>query len=157
MSASHVSYKMPRARTISEFTVYPFTKDDNSIKLQSDNHCIIVYHVGPLAGYMLVSKRFNQYPIFAACMPAHGGKCIPTPDAITQQVTEIRKAPTGHTVLLVGWYMYTVNGFTFNYLGELEGEPEGYTMDDLNDTYQHLISDREYISASRIQHLINIF
>lgn len=102
MSASHVTYKMPRARKVSEFTVYPFTKDDNSIKLQSDNHCIIVFHAGTNAGYMLVSPRFNQYPIFAACIPANGGKCHPTPDAITKQIAEIRKAPTGHTVLLVG-------------------------------------------------------
>ena len=102
MSASYVNFKMPRARTISEFTVYPFTADDESIKLQSKNHCIIVFIGGPTKGFMYQSKRFNQYPIFAACAARHGGKKVATPDTITEQLTEILKAPTGHTVLLVG-------------------------------------------------------
>jgi hypothetical protein len=53
--------------------------------------------------------------------------------------------------------MYTLNGFTFNYVGDLVGEPEGYTLDELKDVHYALTQDREYISASRIQHLINTF
>lgn len=102
MSASYINYKMPRARTISDFIVYPFTKDDTQIKLQSDNHCIIVIISGDQSGHMFVSKRFNQYPRFEFCAPRNGGKKVATPATITEQLTPILAAPTGHTVLLVG-------------------------------------------------------
>jgi len=102
MSASYVNFKMPRARTESAFIVYPFTKDDSQIKLQSDNHCIIVIISGKLQGQMFVSKRFNQYPRFEFCLPQNGGKKLATPDTITEQLKPILAAPTGHTVLLVG-------------------------------------------------------
>ena len=102
MSASHITYKMPRARTVSEFTIYPFTADDECIKLQSDNHCILVFIGGEMAGTMFVSQRFNQYPRFEYCKPQNGGKRLTTPATITEQLTPILAKPTGHTVLLVG-------------------------------------------------------
>jgi len=102
MSASYVNFKMPRARTESAFIVYPFTKDDKCIKLQSDNHCIMVFISGTNEGHSLVSKRFNQYPRFEFCLPQNGGKCIKTPDTITEQLKPILEEPTGHTVTLVG-------------------------------------------------------
>ena len=100
MNASHVTYKMPRARTASEFTVYPFTADDACIKLQSDNHCIMVFISGPSAGHMYQSKRFNQYPRFEHCMPQNGGKKVATPESITTQLIPILARPTGHIVSL---------------------------------------------------------
>ena len=102
MNAPHVSYKMPRARTAAEFTVYPFTADDSQIRLQSDNHCIVVMVSGPLKGKSFYSKRFNQYPRFEYCQPQHGGKMVDTPATITEQLTLILAAPTGHIVSLVG-------------------------------------------------------
>ena len=95
--AHHVTYKMPRARKESRFTVYPFSKGDLKIQLQSDNHCMIVLVE---RGKTLVSKRFAQYPTFAACHPGHGGKVIDTPKEIQEQVEEIMKTPTGRIVTL---------------------------------------------------------
>lgn len=102
MSASYVNFQMPRARTVSNFIVYPFTAHDEVIKLQSDNHCLMVCISGDNAGYMFQSKRFNQYPRFEFCAPRNGGKKVVTPATITEQLTPILAAPTGHTVLLVG-------------------------------------------------------
>jgi len=56
---------------------------------------------GPLKGKTLVSKRFAQYPVFHACLPSFGGKAIDTPQEITDQLTEILKAPTGAVVRIV--------------------------------------------------------
>ena len=100
MTASNIMYKMPRARTVSEFTVYPFTKDDSQIKLQSDNHCIVVMVSGPLEGKSFLSKRFNQYPRFEYCTPALGGRMVDTPATITEQLTPILAEPTGRVVSL---------------------------------------------------------
>lgn len=102
MPASHITYKMPRARTVSEFTVYPFKADSSQIKLQSDNHCIIVCISGNKAGTMFVSKRFNQYPRFEYCLPCNGGKQHDTPADILAQLKPILAAPTGLIVSLVG-------------------------------------------------------
>ena len=49
----------------------------------------------------------------------------------------------------------TVNGFVFDELGNLDTTPDTYTMQDLRDTYAFLIRMRQYISASRINHLMN--
>lgn len=100
MSYLHVNFKMPRARTESQFTIYPFTADDSQIKLQSDNHCIVVMVSGPLMGKSFLSKRFNQYPRFEYCQPQHGGKMVDTPETITAQLVPILAAPTGHVVTL---------------------------------------------------------
>ena len=49
-----------------------------------------------------------------------------------------------------------INGFEFNSIGDLVSIPEFYTVDQLNDTRDQLYRLNEYISASRVQHLINI-
>ena len=50
-----------------------------------------------------------------------------------------------------------INGFMFNDIGDLISKPENYTRDILIETYDRLIENAEYIRASRINHLINIF
>lgn len=55
------------------------------------------------------------------------------------------------------FYTNYINGFVFNNIGDLVRSPEIYTKDLLIETYNKLISDREYIRASRINHLINIY
>lgn len=50
-----------------------------------------------------------------------------------------------------------INGFMFNDIGDLISKPETYTKCILIETYDKLIKDAEYIRASRINHLINIF
>ena len=50
-----------------------------------------------------------------------------------------------------------INGFMFNDIGDLISKPENYTRDILIETYDRLIKNAEYIRASRINHLINIF
>lgn len=97
----NVKYKMPRSRKESDFVVYPFTAEDDKLKLQSENHCIIVIVEGKHKGKMLVSKRFNQYPRFEFCLPSNGGKVLDTPKEIQEQIDEIRKNPTGKIVRLV--------------------------------------------------------
>jgi len=51
--------------------------------------------------------------------------------------------------------MSTINGFTFNSIGELIDTPTTYDAALLTATYDALIKAREYISASRITQLIN--
>lgn len=51
--------------------------------------------------------------------------------------------------------MKNINGFMFNDIGDLISKPIKYDLVLLTNTYIKLISDREYISASRIQYLIN--
>ena len=46
--------------------------------------------------------------------------------------------------------------FKFNEIGELIQTPVNYTMEDLKVAYDQLIKDRQYISASRINHLIQV-
>ena len=96
----YVNFKMPRARKESQFIVYPFTADEKTLKLQSDNHCIIVHVDGEFKGKMFVSKRFNQYPRFDACAPRFGGTMKDTPSEITEQLTKIMETPTGKIVQL---------------------------------------------------------
>lgn len=55
------------------------------------------------------------------------------------------------------FYTNYINGFVFNDIGDLIRVPETYSKDLLIETYNKLISDREYIRASRINHLINIY
>lgn len=50
----------------------------------------------------------------------------------------------------------TVNGFTFNLIGELVAMPDSYTLRDLKRVHHKLIAAREHIKASRINHLIRI-
>ena len=95
-----ITYKMPRARKTSEFVVYPFTTEASNLKLQSDNHCLVVYVSGKNAGKTLVSKRFAQYPSFSACLPQNGGKVIDTPAEILAQLDSVIKNPTGKVVRL---------------------------------------------------------
>jgi hypothetical protein len=97
--AHHINYKMPRARKESSFTVYPFSQGERMLRLQSENHCIIV---DTEKNKMLVSKRFAQYPRFEYCDPKYGGKVMDIPAEIQSQVDEIVKAPTGKEVSLVG-------------------------------------------------------
>lgn len=47
-----------------------------------------------------------------------------------------------------------VDGFIFNYFGDLVFSPCLYSVDSLRVTYDKLIKRREYISASRVNHLI---
>jgi len=101
MSFKNVTYKMPRARKESVFTVYPFTAESEQIKLQSENHCIVVFVSGEMKGQCFVSPRFNQYPRFEACHPRHGGKQQATPEEISKQLDIILKTPTGKVVRLV--------------------------------------------------------
>jgi len=51
--------------------------------------------------------------------------------------------------------MNNVNGFVFNSIGELIDTPPTYDAGTLQATHTALISDGEYISASRVTHLIN--
>lgn len=46
--------------------------------------------------------------------------------------------------------------FIFDDVGNLVSTPKNYTVDLLNKVYDVLIIKREYISASRINHLINV-
>lgn len=99
-----ITFKMPRARKESEFTVYPWSEGDTRYKLQSDNHCIIV---NLEKGIMMVSQRFAQYPRFEYCNPALGGKALPLAEEIKSQLESIIEAKEGvksadGTVLLVG-------------------------------------------------------
>ena len=55
------------------------------------------------------------------------------------------------------FYTNYINGFVFNDIGDLIRFPETYSKDLLIETYNKLISDAEYIRASRINHLINIY
>ena len=50
-------------------------------------------------------------------------------------------------------YMY---GFTFNLIGDLVATPKRYTIQQLKELHGKLIREREYIRASRINHLINV-
>jgi hypothetical protein len=98
--ANYVKFKLPRARKVSDFIVYPFTAEDESIKLQSDNHCMIVFVGGENKGKTLQSKRFAQYPRFEYCDPRNGGNVIDTPKEITDQLELILKNPTGKIITL---------------------------------------------------------
>ena len=49
-----------------------------------------------------------------------------------------------------------VNGFIFNSIGELTCEPKLVTLSTLEDTLASLYRQGEYISASRIQHRVNM-
>lgn len=51
--------------------------------------------------------------------------------------------------------MTNINGFVFNAIGELIGQPEHISIELLNDTLKVLYKQQEYIKASRIQGLIN--
>ena len=51
----------------------------------------------------------------------------------------------------------TVNGFVFDLIGNLVSTPDKYTVSDLGITLNELYKMKQYISASRIQHLINIY
>jgi hypothetical protein len=94
----NIKYKLPRMRTESEFTVYPNSAGDKFIKLQSDNHCMLVDLKN---GRTLVSRRFDQYPHFEACLPQNGGKAIDTPDEIIEQLQPYLENPTGARVTLL--------------------------------------------------------
>ena len=52
--------------------------------------------------------------------------------------------------------MTNYNEFIFDNVGNLVSTPKNYTVDSLNKVYDMLIIKREYISASRINHLINV-
>ena len=52
--------------------------------------------------------------------------------------------------------MTNYNGFIFDDVGNLVSTPKNYTVDLLNKVYDVLIINREYISASRINHLIDV-
>lgn len=52
--------------------------------------------------------------------------------------------------------MTNYNGFIFDDVGNLVSTPKDYTLDLLTEVYDVLIVKREYISASRINHLINV-
>ena len=93
-----IKYKLPRMRSESEFTVYPISAGDKLIKLQSDNHCMIVDLKNDRT---LVSRRFNQYPRFEACLPKNGGKVINTPKEIIEQLQPYLDNPTGSRVNLL--------------------------------------------------------
>ena len=93
----YITHKMPRARKESKFTVYPFAANENKIQLQSDHHCMLV--IVDL-GRTFVSKRYAQYPRFAGCHPANGGKIIDTPVDIKEQLDIILQSPTGKIVNL---------------------------------------------------------
>ena len=54
-----------------------------------------------------------------------------------------------------GWL--NVNGFKFNYIRDLISKPLHFSVNELNDTHEKLIKDKEYIAASRINHLIQSF
>jgi len=52
--------------------------------------------------------------------------------------------------------MTSYSGFIFDDVGNLISTPKNYTLELLNKIYDVLIVNREYISASRINHLINV-
>lgn len=52
--------------------------------------------------------------------------------------------------------MTSYSGFIFDDVGNLISTPKNYTLELLNKVYDMLIVNREYISASRINHLINV-
>ena len=95
--AHSVTYKMPKARSESKFVVYPFTQGARMLKLQSQNHCIIV---DTQENCMMVSKRFAQYPRFEFCQPSAGGKIVDIPAEVQAQLNDIINAPTGNVVKL---------------------------------------------------------
>lgn len=49
----------------------------------------------------------------------------------------------------------TINGFVFNYVGELVSHPENASLEILLSTEKELQKQQEYIKASRLRHLIN--
>lgn len=49
-----------------------------------------------------------------------------------------------------------IHGFTFNLIGDLVATPKHYTLQQLKELHEKLIEEREYIRASRINHLINV-
>ena len=50
-----------------------------------------------------------------------------------------------------------INGFVFNTNSELIEQPNEFKWFDLRDTYTTLIFKKDYIKASRINHLNNCF
>ncbi|ENI4487313.1 hypothetical protein ABXZ88_003185 [Vibrio fluvialis] len=49
-----------------------------------------------------------------------------------------------------------INGFVFNAIGDLINEPQEPSLELLKETLGILYKQRQYISASRIQHRINV-
>ncbi len=68
-----------------EFVLYPDSTANNYYALQSDNYCVIVRKDNLAVG--IISKRFAQYPRFAFCDTAFGGRNIPVPNEVQEQIT----------------------------------------------------------------------
>ncbi|MBY7854404.1 hypothetical protein KW429_11910 [Vibrio fluvialis] len=49
-----------------------------------------------------------------------------------------------------------INGFVFNAIGDLINEPQEPSLELLKETLETLYKQQQYISASRIQHRINV-
>ena len=95
MNFQHINWKAPRSRTEQQWTVYPHSKGDNKIIIQSDNKIACIWLD---ENKIQVSKSSSSG--YTNIGMLRGVKSIDLPVTVLEQFKAL--TPTGKTVLLVG-------------------------------------------------------